>query len=144
MFRQLENVTSPLKMRNGAPCIWLADFHPQSRARGMGFMGRLPLAPLRVCVVKTEAVPLPLNLCCCCCLVAQLCPTLCDPMDCSPPGSSVHGILRARILERVAKPSSGGSSQPRDLTQAPALQEDSLPSEPFRERHGVRISETSD
>ena len=35
-------------------------------------------------------------------LVAQLCPTLCDPMDCSPPGSSVHGILQARILEWIA------------------------------------------
>ena len=35
-------------------------------------------------------------------LVAQLCPTLCDPMDCSPPGSSVHGILHARILGWVA------------------------------------------
>ena len=34
---------------------------------------------------------------CCCCLVAQSCPTLCDPMDCSPPGSSVHGILQTRI-----------------------------------------------
>ena len=34
-------------------------------------------------------------------LVAQSCPTLCDPMDCSPPGPSVHGILQARILERV-------------------------------------------
>ena len=34
----------------------------------------------------------------CCCSVAQLCPDLCDPMDCSPPGSSVHGILQARIL----------------------------------------------
>ena len=36
----------------------------------------------------------------------QLCPTLCDPVDCSPPGSSVHGILQARILEWVAMPSS--------------------------------------
>ena len=35
-------------------------------------------------------------------LVTQSCPTLCDPMDCSPPGSSVHGILQARILEWVA------------------------------------------
>ena len=35
--------------------------------------------------------------------VAQLCPTLCDPVNCSPPGSSVHGILQARILEWVAK-----------------------------------------
>ena len=39
----------------------------------------------------------------CVCLVAQLCPTLCDPMDCGPPGSSVHGILQARILEWVAR-----------------------------------------
>ena len=42
--------------------------------------------------------------------------TLCDPMNCSPPGSSVHGILYARILEWVAMPSSRGSSQPRDWT----------------------------
>ena len=46
----------------------------------------------------------------------QSCPTLCDPMDCSPPGSSVHGILQARILEWVAIPSSRGSSQCRDWT----------------------------
>ena len=47
----------------------------------------------------------------------QSCLTLCDPMDGSPPGSSVHGILQARILEWVAMPSSRGSSQPRDQTQ---------------------------
>ena len=41
---------------------------------------------------------------------------LCNPMDCSLPGSSVHGILQARILERTAIPSSRGSSQPRDRT----------------------------
>ena len=46
----------------------------------------------------------------------QSCPTLCDPMDCSPPGSSVHGTLQARILEGVAMPSSRASSWPRDLT----------------------------
>ena len=46
----------------------------------------------------------------------QSCPTLCDPTDCSPPGSSVHGILQARILEWVAMPSSRGSSRPRDRT----------------------------
>ena len=51
-----------------------------------------------------------------CVLVAQSYLTLCDPMDYSPPGSSVHGILQARILERVAVPSSWGSSQPRDQT----------------------------
>ena len=46
----------------------------------------------------------------------QSCPTLCDPMDCSPPGSSVHGILQARMLEWAAMPSSRGSSWPRDQT----------------------------
>ena len=44
---------------------------------------------------------------------ARLCTTLCDPMDCSPPGFSVHGILQARVLEWVAIASSKGSSQPR-------------------------------
>ena len=50
-------------------------------------------------------------------VLAQSCPTLCDPMDGSLPGSSVHGILQARILEWVVMPSSRGSSQPRDRTQ---------------------------
>ena len=47
-------------------------------------------------------------------LVAQLCPTLCDPTNCSPPGSSVHGIIQAKILEWIAIPFSKGSYQPRD------------------------------
>ena len=50
------------------------------------------------------------------CSVAQSCPTLCDPMNPSTPGSSVHGILQARILEWVAMPSSRGSSPPRNRT----------------------------
>ena len=50
-------------------------------------------------------------------LVTQACPTLCHPMDCSPPGSSVHGILQARILEWVAIPFSRGSSWSRDRIQ---------------------------
>ena len=50
-------------------------------------------------------------------LVAQLCLTLCDCMDCSPPSSTVHGILQARILEWVAIPFSKRSSRPRDETQ---------------------------
>ena len=53
-------------------------------------------------------------------LVTQLCLTLCDPMDSSPPGSSVHGILQARILKWVAISCSRGSSWPRDQTQSPA------------------------
>ena len=51
----------------------------------------------------------------------QLCPTLWDPMDCNLPGSSVHGILQARILEWVAISFSRGSSQPRDRTCIPYI-----------------------
>ena len=51
------------------------------------------------------------------CLVAQSCLTLCDPMNSSPPGSSVHRILQARILEWVVVPFSRVSSQLRDRTQ---------------------------
>ena len=53
---------------------------------------------------------------CCCCSVTQLCPTLCNPMVCSPPGSSVHGILQARILECIAIFFPRGSYQPRNQT----------------------------
>ena len=56
-------------------------------------------------------------------LVAQSCPTLCNSRDGSPPGSSVHGILQARIMEWVAF--SRGSSWLRDKTRSPALQLDS-------------------
>ena len=54
-------------------------------------------------------------------LVAQSCLTLCDPTDCSPPGSFVHGILQARTLEWVAIPFSRGSSQRRDQTQVSCI-----------------------
>ena len=50
----------------------------------------------------------------CACAVAQLCLTLCNPVDYSPPGSFVHGIFQAGILEWIAIPFFKGSSQPRD------------------------------
>ena len=56
-----------------------------------------------------------------CMLLLQLYPTLCNPMDCSPPGSSAQGILSARILEWIAMPSSRGSSQPRERTQVSCI-----------------------
>ena len=52
----------------------------------------------------------------CCAKTLQSCPTLSDPMGHSPPGSSVHGFLQARVVEGAAVPSSRGSSQPRDQT----------------------------
>ena len=65
--------------------------------------------------------------------VAQSCLTLCDPMHCTLPGSSVpvHGILQAGILEWMAVLFSRGSSQPSDEPRSPALQADALPSEPL-------------
>ena len=68
-------------------------------------------------------------------LLAQSYSTLCNLMYCSPPDFSVHGILQARILEWVAISFSRESSQTRDQTRSPALQGDSLPSEP----PGIRI-----
>ena len=55
-------------------------------------------------------------MCVCVCVCLLSCARLCDPMDCSPPGSSVWRISQARILEWVAISSGRGSSQPRDRT----------------------------
>ena len=57
----------------------------------------------------------------CCAVLIHSCLTLCDPMDCSPPGSWIHGILQARILEWVAIPFSRGSSRPRDQTRVSCI-----------------------
>ena len=89
---------------------------PSSRAWNRHLLGLLGLVPR----VKVTI------------LVTQSCPTLCDPMDCSPPGSSVHGILQARLLEWVAKSFSRGSSWLRDQAWVSCIaSRDSLPSEPL-------------
>ena len=59
----------------------------------------------------------------------QWCPALCDPVDCNPSGSSVHGILQARIMEWVAISSPGDLPDPGIELRSPALQADDLPSE---------------
>ena len=93
---------------------------PVGRLRAWGHTeGTLSLSPvfepglcdINSCVFKTN----------CYSVCAQSCPTLCDPLDCSPPGSSVHGILQARLLEWVAIYFSRGSSQPRDQTQVSCI-----------------------
>ena len=61
------------------------------------------------------------NTFCCCCSVGKSCPTLCNPKDCSPPGSSVHGTFKARILEWVVISFSRGSSWPRNHTRISCL-----------------------
>ena len=60
---------------------------------------------------------------------AQSCPTLCGPMDCSPPGFSIRGIFQARVLEWVAI-SPGDLPNPGIKPRTPTLQADALPSEP--------------
>ena len=75
---------------------WILYSHPATHSTRFSSLG-----PISLCV---------------CVLVWQLCPTLCDSMDCSPTGSSVHGILQARILEWVAISYSRGSSWPKDQT----------------------------
>ena len=62
--------------------------------------------------------------------VSQSCPTLCDPMDCSLPGSSVHGIFQATVLEWVAIYFSRDLPDPGIEPGSPALQADALLSEP--------------
>ena len=81
------------------------------------FFFLIGVKPLYTVVLVSALQQSESTICCVLCLVAQPCLTLCNPMDCSLPGSSAHGILQARILEWVAMPSSRGSSQPRDQTQ---------------------------
>ena len=70
--------------------------------------------------------------CCCCCLVTKSSWTLCNPMDCSPPGSSVHGIFQARILEWLPFPSPEDLPWPRDRTQVSCLAGRLFITEPLR------------
>ena len=65
-----------------------------------------------------------------CVYVAQLCPTLCDPVDCSPPGSSVHGFSRQEYWSGLPFPSPGDLPNPRTEARSPALKADSLRPEP--------------
>ena len=77
------------------------------------------------------------------CVCAESCPTLCDPMDCSLPDSSVHGILQVRILEWVAMTSPGDLPDPGINPRSPASQEDSLPSEPSEKPKNTGMSSLS-
>ena len=72
----------------------------------------LPFPPRRLHHLPKHVLP---------CASSQVCPALCDPVDCSRPGPSVRGILQARMLEWVAMPSSRGSSRPRERTQVSCI-----------------------
>ena len=74
------------------------------------------------------------------CALSPSCPTLCDPMDCSPPGASVLGILQTKILEWVVYPFSRGFSRPRNQTRVFCILADSFPAElPGKPRESGRV-----
>ena len=89
---------------------FIAALYPETPFRG--FWKSAAVAAHDLILVEVGEVKL---------LVAQSCLTLCNPMDCSPPGSYVQGILQARILEWVAIPFSRESFWPRDRTQVSCI-----------------------
>ena len=103
-----------LQDRGQTPC----HDKPWSAEAAIDGLGSLPSERHVNMNVFPTYSPSPLGLCpaCVCAKLLQSCSTLCNPMDCSPPGSSVNRILQARTLEWVAMTSSRGSSQPRDQT----------------------------
>ena len=116
--------SSPTRDQTHAPCIGRQSLNEQT-AREISIMLQQLLSEWKIimrCVINTLTFRLPAiglsltflsdSICMC----AQSCLTFYDPMDCSPPGSSVPGVFQARILEGVAIPDSRGSSQPRDWT----------------------------
>ena len=89
-----------------APSLWL-PLHPSLLAYAWPHHSSPPLAGCHHCY---------------CCLVTKPCLSLCDPpMDCNLPDSSVHGILQAKIMERVAISFFRGSSRPRDWTRVSCI-----------------------
>ena len=93
-------------------CRWLQKHSPEGQWR----LWRQELPLPSPCLVATSSPSAAQGLCIRLCSAAHSCPTLCDPMDRNSPGSFVHGVLQARILEQVTISSSKGSSQPRDQT----------------------------
>ena len=92
----------------------------------------------KICTVSWNKLELQESRCVCVCVCereTQLCLTLCNPMDCSPPGFSVHGIPQGRILEWVAR----DLPDPGIESRFPALQVGSLPSEPPGKTDGVVV-----
>ena len=96
-------LSSPTRDRTCIPCIASQIFNHWTTRQ-------VPTVDFQSCSYVRE------QLLCAAAKLLQSCLTLCNPVDCSPPVSSVHGILQARILKWIATPSSKGSSQPRDQT----------------------------
>ena len=111
--------------------VWRVDTFLVAHAPNV--QGELVLSPRPFCYhlhlqfLFTSIILVCVSLCVCVCVcvhmcsVAHSCPTVCDFMNCSLPGSSVHGTFQARILEWVAISYSRGSSQPRDWIHVPCI-----------------------
>ena len=99
--------------------VWRLEVQDQGECSVSLLWGLSPWlanSPLLLCPLGVFSLCADIRVCACaytCVLITQSYPTLCIPMDCSPPGSSVHGILQARILEWVTMPSTGGRPIPR-------------------------------
>ena len=106
----IANIVCTLSTSKGALCFWEHYLQQTGQIYDIDLVDT-PLAVRKQKLKGNESVCVCV---CVCVLVAQSFQTLCDPMDCNPPGSSVQGILQARILEWVAIPLSRGYSWPRD------------------------------
>ena len=124
-FLQVSSAPHPSLISFPGPCVCRLPYPPNhsqtARSRSIPPSIRKRSHPLKVQTFIVSTVPTYnisdarfLYLCVRTC--AQSCPTLCNPVDCTPPGSSAHGISQARIEEWVAVSFSKGSSRPRDQT----------------------------
>ena len=110
-FHKWKHKTSQSMEASLDPTIHSSEqVHPSKQCQSNG---ELTLPTVESTTVAKQKVKVQV---CFVCLAAQSCLTLCSPVDCSPPGSSVHGIFQARMLEAVAIFSSGGSFRRRDRT----------------------------
>ena len=128
------------RLKDSCLCYWECCWQVDGKSKGPDFRGfwcstEVSLWKMILQSLLGSCLPrsAPLLVCVHVCSVALSCPTLCDPMDYSPPGSSVHGIFQARTLEWIAVSFSRGSSSPRNRTGVSCIAGGFFIAEPTRE-----------